>query len=90
MERNCSLDRSHDMSYIWKYNKSMSHGYHWCDNCDENTFAAATCPTCQQPAVHPLPTSHPPASFPRRNPSPKSRRRWFRRMREVVQNTKPT
>jgi hypothetical protein len=80
------------MSYIWKYNKSMSHGYHWCDNCDENTFAAATCPTCQQPARFiPLPQELPTRQLSPQQPVPKiPAAEWFRRMREVVQNTKPT
>jgi hypothetical protein len=66
-----------------------AHGYHWCDNCDENTFAAETCPTCKNPTrfigtePEPEPVRSRPAHKPKPAPiSPAVAADWFRRMRE--------
>jgi hypothetical protein len=69
----------------------MKRGYNWCDHCDENTFAALTCPTCQQPtrfiaAEPPEPSAR---QLSPQHPVPKiPAAEWFRRMREAVDNAK--
>jgi hypothetical protein len=79
------------MSYIVKYNKSMSCGYNWCDHCDENVFEAVTCPTCQQPARF-VATEPPEPASRQLSPQPPVKKiaaaEWFRLMREAVNNAK--
>jgi hypothetical protein len=61
-------------------------GYNWCDHCDENAFAAKVCPTCQRPTrfvlLEPTAATQPAPKIPAHE--------WFRRMREAVENVKPT
>jgi hypothetical protein len=74
---------------MYKHRNMTAHGYHWCDNCDENTFAAKTCPTCQNPTrfIATEPDPEPPISRPISKPAPASQASaadWFRRMREAL------
>ena len=73
-------------------------GYHWCEHCDENAFAAETCPTCRRPTkfiatdrsrVSELPES--PRTVSPKPPGPLAPPKipaseWFRRMHEALAN----